>query len=135
MPETSINFSGLSMTQAIDEMGEDLLRYLWIKGREAYKRHVSVRAERTDDPYSLEQMAAIGCTSPLAEGFTTKIVRQARLALCSHILGLKEPMKSFKDLDDFELYVLFGMTRVEMYYGYYSADMWDVYQQCVHLQE
>jgi hypothetical protein len=133
MPKASIDFSNLRLADALEQMGQNLINYLWLEGANAYARYVSARAESDRRVYSLSQMVAIGCSSPLTTGFNTSIARTAWLILCSYIVDRREMVESSKGFTETELCILLGVTRVPEYQAMYSPDLLDINQQLVEL--
>ena len=117
------------MANEIEEMGKFLIEALIAEGADAYERHIERRLENRERIYPLHQITAIAAGEPLSRGFNNKIARAARMILCSYILGLPEPLESFKDLEVYQLQLLYGILRSEQYSPYYYADLFIVYEQ------
>lgn len=105
------------------------------EGKAAYERHVDRCLDEDKPIYPLVQLTAMASMEPLREGFNTKLVREARLLLCSYILGLEEKIESFKDLTQIQLYILYGLFRIEDYSGDYFSDLVEVYKILCQLQK
>jgi len=136
MPEENmaLDLSNISIANEIDNLGEYLIDAFIAEGEEAYDRHVERRLADRDKIYPLHQLTAIAAGEPLAQGFDHRTARTARMILCSYILGLSEVLDSFKDLEDYQLYLLYGILRSTEYSGLYYADLLNVYNQLSVIQ-
>ena len=131
MSKTNIDFDNLLLADSLEKMGLHLINYLFLEGREAYTRHVAAKAANGGKVYTLAQLTAIGCSSPLAGGFNTSIARTARLMLCSYVVGRPGMVESSNDFTEGELCILLGVTWTAEYMAMYTPDLLQVYQQLV----
>jgi hypothetical protein len=107
-----------------------LTRYLVSQGVKAYQRHRDRAFENNTDVYGLTQLVAMGSYQPLRESgerYNSGLVRQARMITVSRVLNRKELIESFKELQEHELLLLYGIFRTEGYSEMYEADIMEVY--------
>jgi len=123
----TLDLNMVEMAEIINEGSDYLVDTLILEGQAAYERHVQRRENQY--VYPLAQLVAMNSTRAVKEGFNNKMVKQARLILCSYLLGLPASIESFNDLQDFQLNFLYGIFRSEEYAEIYDQDLIEVYTQ------